>query len=181
MTIPNPFALAANTIRQIGESANQTVQSVGNQFAQVTSQGLRAVASGGPPLPLPGVAGGIPLPFATGNPNGGGNSNGNPNGNPNGNQTGPLGLPSLQQVLPIQAIQAVGQLENSILPAGIPRVSQLLLSVAGAVNGNGNGNGNGGTSPEPAPSALPAPSRSPGTEGLDGVSQRGRARGVQLV
>lgn len=169
MTIPNPFALVANTVRQIGESANQTVQSVGNQFAQVTSQGLRAVASGGPPLPLPGVAGGIPLPF--GNPGGSSHNNNN-----NGNQAGPLGLPSLQQLLPVQAIQAVGQLENSILPAGVPRISQLLLSMAGGVPANGEG-----PAPEPGPAALPAPSRVPGTEGLDGISQRGRARGVQLV
>ena len=172
MTLPNPFALAANTLRQIGETGNQTVQSIGNQFAQVNSQVLRAVATGGPPLPLPGVAGGIPLPFANG-------GSSHLNGNPNGNQAGALGLPglpSLQQLLPVQAIQAIGQLENAALPPGLPRVSQLLLGMAGAVPEVA-----APLSPEPAPTALPAPSRVPGVEGVDGISQRGRARGVQLV
>ena len=154
MTMQNPVALAANTVRQLGETANQTVQSLGNQLAATSSTLLSGLAGGSGPLALPGISGA----------NGGGL------------------LPAPQQLVPTQALQALSQLENAVLPAGLPRPAAMLLQASAGVTAAMNGNGRGETrAPTPSTAGIPADRRSPGTEGLNGVSQRTRARGVQLV
>ena len=168
MTMQNPVALAANTLRQIGESANQTVMSIGTQFAQVNSQLLRGLATGAPPFPL----GLPPIPGLATLVNGG-----NPGHNGNG-IPGPLGLlPTPQQFIPRPAIQAIAQLENALLPAGLPRPAQVLLQALG----------NGAPEREAPPvetgisPTLRAGSQV-GLEGLNGVQQGARRDvGIQLV
>jgi hypothetical protein len=165
MTMPqNPIAMGANVLRQIGETANQTVMTLGNQFAQTNSQILRGIATGAPP--------GLPLPGAAGNP-------GNPNGQlglfplGNGAAAGPLGLP-----LPTEALRSINQLENSILPAGLPRPSAVLLAAA-----------NGRPPAEAVEEAVapmtghngPRPGAALGAEGLNGLDRRGARAGIQLV
>jgi hypothetical protein len=162
MTTPqNPVALAANTIRQLGETANQTVMTLGNQFAQTNSQILRAVATGAPPGPLA-------LPLLNGLAPGA-NANPGHNGNPNG--AGPFGLP-----VPTEALRALGQLENSILPQGLPRPSAILLAAAN------------GRPPAEAVEEATRPPTEParfgaqvGVEGLNGLDRRGSRTGIQLV
>jgi hypothetical protein len=111
----NPLATLASSARQLNEQANQVVKSLGDSFTQTTNQLLASAAQGLPPLP--------PLPGAqASNP---GNSRGNPNG---GNQFPQL--PTPQQLIPAQALQAVSQVEDVLLPPGIPRPSQALLQAA---------------------------------------------------
>jgi len=110
-TIPNLLAAPLTTLKQIGEQANQAIQSLGTGMARAASQGLDTLISGAPPLPgLPGVTG--------------------------------QGLPTPQQLLPANLAQALGQIENVLIPPGLPRPSQAL----------------GGVAPTPAPTpAAPAP------------------------
>ena len=174
MTMQNPLALAANTLRQVGETANQTVMSIGAQFAQVNSQILRGLATGAPPFPLPGAAGFPPVPGLNALVNGG---NPGHNGNPNGN--GQLGLlPGPAQLVPRQALLPLVQLETSVLPRGIPGPAGVLMQVLGAANGM--------REEPPAVETGIRPQERPGAaaglEGLNGV-QTGARRdvGLQLV
>ena len=109
----NPLATLATSARQINEQANQVVKSLGDSFTQTTNQLLSSAAQGLPPLPLPGAQSSNP-----------GHSRGNPNGASNG------GLPTLQQLIPAQALQAVSQVEDVLLPPGLPRPSQAFLGAA---------------------------------------------------
>lgn len=126
MTTPqSPVALGANVLRQIGETGVQTVTTLGQQFAQANSTILRQIASGAPPFPLA-----LPIPGLGGNP-----------GNPNG---GAGLLPTPASLIPTPALQAIAQLENSVLPAGLPRPAAILLQAIGVGVGptppaNGNG------------------------------------------
>jgi hypothetical protein len=62
-----------------------------------------------------------PLPGTT-------QANGSKNGNGNGGNPGNGGaLPSLRQLVPAQALQAVSQVEDVVIPVGFPRPSQVLL------------------------------------------------------
>ena len=117
MTMQNPVALAANTLRQIGETGTQALTSLGSQFAQANSQLLRGLASGAPPFPL-----GLPIPGLGGNP-----------GNPNGSNAGLLPTPA--SLLPTPALQALARLENSALPPGAPRPAAILLQAIGVGTG----------------------------------------------
>lgn len=155
----NPLATLATSARQLNEQANQVVKSLGDSFTQTTNQLLASAAQGLPALP--------PLPGAQGNP---GNGRGNPNGAPNG------GFPQLQQLIPAPALQAVSQVEDVLLPPGVPRPSQALL----------------GARPrrqvmEQPPAEQPAPAapgRQPGmgVGGLNSESRRpSRALGVQAT
>jgi hypothetical protein len=113
----NPLATLATSARQLNEQANQVVKSLGDSFTQTTNQLLASAAQGLPPLP--------PLPGATqgnGSKNGNGNGNGGNPGNGNGGA-----LPSLRQLVPAQALQAVSQVEDVVIPVGFPRPSQVLL------------------------------------------------------
>ena len=103
----NPLATLATSARQLNEQANQVVKSLGDSFTQTTNQLLASAAQGLPPLP--------PLPGAT-------QGNGSKNGNGNGGA-----LPSLRQLVPAQALQAVSQVEDVVIPVGFPRPSQVLL------------------------------------------------------
>ncbi len=108
----NPLATLATSARQLNEQANQAVKSLGDSFTQTTNQLLATAAQGLPPLP--------PLPGAQAS---------NP-GNGRGNSNGGSGLPQLQQLIPTQALQAVSQVEDVLLPPGIPRPSQTLFQAA---------------------------------------------------
>jgi hypothetical protein len=158
----NPLSTLATSARQLNEQANQVVKSLGDSFTQTTNQLLASAAQGLPALP--------PLPGAqASNP---GNSRGNPNGAPNG------GFPQLQQLIPAQALQAVSQVEDVLLPPGIPRPSQTLLQATGARPRR--------PAPMPAeeaPAAPAAPARVGVTAGVEGANARraGRALGVQAV
>ena len=160
----NPLTTLANSARQINEQANQVVKSLGDSFTQTTNQLLASAAQGLPALPLPGAQSGNP-----------GNSRGNPNGgNPNGAPNG--GFPTLQQLIPAQALQAVSQVEDVLLPPGLPRPSQALLQATGARPRR----------QAPAPAAeTPAatPTRVGVTAGVEGANARrtGRALGIQAV
>ena len=159
MTLQNPLALAANTLRQIGESGTQAVSSLGNGVAQTASTLLRGLGNGAPALPL-----GLPaLPGLGGNGAAAG--------------AGPLGLPAIGQLVPVQAVQAISTLENAVVPPGLPRVASLLMSALGV---------NGAPTPEPAPveTGIIREDRSGarvGLEGLNGVRQPSRDLGIQIV
>ena len=112
----NPLATLATSARQMNEQANQVVKSLGDSFTQTTNQLLASAAQGLPPLPpLPGMTQG------NGSKNGNGSNPGNGNGGP---------FPSLQQLVPAQALQAVSQVEDVVFPAGFPRPSQVFLGAA---------------------------------------------------
>jgi hypothetical protein len=106
----NPLATIASSARQLNEQANQAVKSLGDSFTQTTNQFLASAAQAAPPLP--------PLPGAQ--------QGSHSRGNPNGPNQFPQ-LPTPQQLIPAQALQAVSQVEDVLLPPGIPRPSQALL------------------------------------------------------
>ncbi len=167
----NPLATLATSARQLNEQANQVVKSLGDSITQTTNQLLASAAQGLPALP--------PLPGAqASNPgNNPGNHRGNPNGgNPNGAPNG--GFPTLQQLIPAQAIQAVSQVEDVLLPPGLPRPSQALLQATGAKPRR--------QAPAPAAESPAAPATSARvgvTAGVEGANARrtGRALGIQAV
>lgn len=155
----NPLATLATSARQLNEQANQVVKSLGDSFTQTTNQLLASAAQGLPALPLPGAQSGNP-----------GHSRGNPNGAPNG------GFPALQQLIPAQALQAVSQVEDVLLPPGIPRPSQALLQATGARPRRA-----APAMEEAAPAAAPV--TRVGVAGVEGANARraGRALGIQAV
>ena len=170
MVAQNPVALAANTLRQIGESGNQAVMGLGNTLSQTASQLLRGLGGGGAlPFGLPN------LPGLPGLGNAGGSSHNN--GNPNGNGAGPLGLPAIGALIPAQAVQAVTQLEAAVLPPGLPRPAAILMQALGV-----------GQAPTPEPTPVETgirpterPGRGAGLDGLNGIRQPGQDMGIQLV
>ena len=170
MVAQNPVALAANTLRQIGESGNQAVMGLGNTLSQTASQLLRGLGGGGAlPFGLPNIAAIIP-----GLGNAGGSSH---NSSHNGNGAGPLGLPAIGQLIPAQAVQAVTQLEAAVLPPGLPRPAAILMTALGV-----------GPAPTPEPTPVETgirpterPGRGAGLDGLNGIRQPGQDMGIQLV
>lgn len=104
-----PLAPLANTARTVTEQLNVTNKALSDSVATTAGQLLTSLSQG-----IPGL---------------GGNGNTH-NGNPNGGQA--AGLPGLAALFPAGAIQAVSQLEEVIIPAGIPRPSALLTGVTGA-------------------------------------------------
>lgn len=91
----NPLTMPLTMLKQMGEQASATIQSVGSGLTKTASQGLDALVSGVPGLPgLPGGAGQA------------------------------AGLPTPQQLMPANLQQALGQIENVLIPAGLPRPSQ---------------------------------------------------------
>lgn len=170
MVAQNPVALAANTLRQIGESGNQAVMGLGNTLSQTASQLLRGLGGGGAlPFGLPN------LPALPGLGNAGGSSHNNRN--PNGNGPGPLGLPAIGQLIPTQAVAAVTQLEAAVLPPGLPRPAAILMQALGV-----------GPTPTPEPTPVETGIRPSerlggraGLEGLNGIRQPGQDMGIQLV
>jgi len=106
----NPLTLPLSTIKQMGEQANVAIQSLGTGMTRATSQTLDALMGGIPALP----------------------------GMPGGNGGAPAGLPTPQGLMPANLQQALGQVENLLIPPGLPRPSQVLTGVT------------------PAPTPLPA-------------------------
>lgn len=98
-TIPNPLAAPLTTLKQIGEQTNQAIQSLGIGMARSASQGVDALITGAPPIP------GLPGAPAV------------------------AGLPTPQQLLPANLAQALGQIENVLIPPGMPRPSQAMRGV----------------------------------------------------
>ena len=119
----NPLATLASSARVMGEQANTAIKSLGDAFSQSTSQLLSTAAQAVPPLP--GAPGGQ-------------------QGNPNRGNPGPQAqLPSL---IPTQALRAFSQVEEIVLPKGLPRPSAALLQAAGV---------------QPAPAAAREPAPTP--------------------
>lgn len=99
----NPLTAPLTMIKQIGEQTTAAIQSVGTGMTQAASQGLDALITGIPGLPgVPGVPAAAP------------------------------GIPTPQQLLPANLQQALGQVENLLIPPGLPRPSQALRPAAPA-------------------------------------------------
>jgi len=97
----NPLTAPLSAIKQLGEQANVAIQSIGTGMTRATSQTLDALMGGLPGLPgLPGAA---PTPA--------------------------MGIPTPGALLPANLTQALGQVENLLIPPGLPRPSQVLAGV----------------------------------------------------
>ena len=126
----NPLTAPLAMIKQVGEQANLSLQSIGTGMAQATSQGLDTLMAAAPPVP--GVPG-APAP------------------------TRVAGFPTPQQLLPGNLAQALGQVENLLIPPGMPRPSQVLA---------------GQQPPAPAPAPSPAPAPAPPMVSRKRVAER---------
>lgn len=120
----NPLQAIATTGRQINESINQTLRSLGDTATSTVNALLQAPAAGFRGLPFPGAQAGAPnlldplgIFAAASNPR---NRRGNPNGLLNGGLL-PTGL------IPRNALQAFAQIEDVILPPGIQGPTRILL------------------------------------------------------
>lgn len=99
--ITNPLAAPLTTLKQIGEQANVSIQSMGTGLARVASQGLDSLIQGSPALPgLPGAGGQA------------------------------AGLPSLKNLMPANLTQALSQIENVLIPPGLTKPSALIKGAA---------------------------------------------------
>jgi len=94
----NPFTAPLTMIKQVGEQASVAIQGLGTGMTTVASQGLDTLIAG-----VPGVPGIPGAPAAA-----------------------PPGVPTPQQLLPANLQQALGQVENLLIPPGLPRPSQAL-------------------------------------------------------
>ncbi len=110
--IPNPLAAPLMGLKQISTQSLQAVNGLNTSFVTALNQGVDALIAGAPPLP------GVPGAAATG------------------------GLPSPQSLLPGNLTQALSQIENVLIPPGLPKPSQ---AMAGA-----------GVTPPAAPPTPPA-------------------------
>jgi len=97
----NPLTAPLSALKQIGEQANVAIQSMGTGITRATSQTLDALMGGLPGLP----------------------------GMPGGNGGAPAGIPKPGALLPANLTQALGQVENLLIPPGLPRPSQVLAGV----------------------------------------------------
>jgi len=127
----NPFTAPLSVLKQIGEQANQSIQAVGTSMTQAASGTLDAFMGFAPPVP--GVPG-VPTPAARN-----------------------AGLPT--QLMPANLQQALSQVENLLIPPGMPRLSQMVT----------------GRPPAPAappPAAPPAPANSQAVAARRRVQER---------
>jgi len=90
----NPLTAPLTMIKQVGEQASAAIASVGTSMSQAASQGLDTLITGVPPLP--GAPGVAAAP----------------------------GIPTPAQLMPANLQQALGQVENLLIPPGLPRPSQ---------------------------------------------------------
>lgn len=90
----NPLTAPLTMLKQVGEQANAAIASVGTSMSMAASQGLDTLIAGVPPLP--GVPGVAAVP----------------------------GVPTVPSLLPANLQQALGQVENLLIPPGLPRPSQ---------------------------------------------------------
>ena len=110
----NPLTAPLSALKQIGEQTSAAIQQVGTGMASAASQTLDAFIAGAPPLPgLPGAPGVAARP----------------------NQLQP-------NLLPANLQQALSQVENILIPPGLPRPTQIMRGVV--------------PTPPPAPAAPPA-------------------------
>jgi len=116
----NPFTAPLSVIKQIGEQANASIQAVGTSMTQAASGTLDAFMSGLPPFP--GTPTPAPAPAAQGRS---------------------PGIPALQQLMPANLQQAMSQVENLLIPPGLPRLSQMVTGLPAPA-------------PAPPPAAPPA-------------------------
>jgi hypothetical protein len=116
MTQFNPLEPLTTAARQFNEQANLAARGLGDSLTQTANTLLQVPAQLPLALPLPNGVGG-----RRNNP---GNSNGNPNG---GGQL----FPALDQLVPTQALQPLTQVEDVVIPAGLPRPTRVLLDALG--------------------------------------------------
>ncbi|MBA7709242.1 hypothetical protein ES703_118155 [subsurface metagenome] len=90
----NPLTAPLTMIKQVGEQASAAISSMGAGLSQTVSQGLDTFIAGVPPLP--GVPGVAAAP----------------------------GVPAVPSLMPANLQQALGQVENLLIPPGLPRPSQ---------------------------------------------------------
>lgn len=93
----NPLTAPLTAIKQMGEQTSAAIASIGTGMTQAASQGIDVLSGG-----LPG------MPGAPGAP------------------TRVQGIPTPQQLMPANLQQALGQVENLLIPAGLPRPSQAM-------------------------------------------------------
>lgn len=97
--VTNPLAAPLQSLSQLGVQLSQGLQSLGSNLTTSLSQGLQTLAQGMPPLPgLPGAQaqGGLPQ------------------------------LPTPQSLMPANLTQALSQIENVVIPQGLPKPSALM-------------------------------------------------------
>ncbi len=131
----NPLAAPLTTLKQIGEQANQSIQSLGSGIARSASQGIDAIIQGAPALP------GMP-----------------------GGKAGGAAFPSLKSLMPANLTQALSQIENVIIPPGLPKPSQAFKGAAAA--------------PTPAAPSPAAPASIPTPETATAISGRRRIKEI---
>ena len=95
----NPLTAPLTMIKQVGEQTSAAISTVGISMTQVASQGLDTLISGVPGMP--GVPGAAARP----------------------------GIPTPQQLMPANLQQALGQVENLLIPPGLPKPSQAFAAV----------------------------------------------------
>jgi len=93
--LQNPFTAPLTMLKQVGEQASAAISGMGTSMTQAASQGLDSLIAGAPPVP--GAPGVAPAP----------------------------GVPTPTQLMPANLQQALGQVENLIIPPGLPRPSQV--------------------------------------------------------
>ena len=110
----NPLTAPLTMIKQVGEQTAAMVSNLGTGMTQAASQGLDAIITGIPPLP--GMPGAAP-------------------GAP---------APTIQGLMPANLQQAMSQVENLLIPPGLPKPSQAMRAQPQVV-----------TQPQPAAPAQP--------------------------
>ena len=114
----NPLTAPLTMLKQVGEQTAAAISSVGTGMTQVASQGLDSLISGVPPLP------GVPGAANAGR------------------------VPTPQQLMPANLQQAMTQVENLLIPPGLPKPSQAFKAAPAAVVQ---------PQPQPAQGAEPVP------------------------
>ena len=125
-TMPNPLAAPLSSLKQMGTQAVQGLNSLNTGLSTTLNQGIDALIMGAPPIP------GMPGAPAAG-----------------------VGLPTPQQLMPANLAQALGQIENVLIPPGMPRPSQALGGVGAPI-------------PTPLPQPTPTPSGQPTAQAVSG-------------
>ena len=125
----NPLTAPLTMIKQVGEQTAATISSLGSGMTQAASQGLDAIITGVPPLP--GLPGAQPSP----------------------------GAPTPAALMPANLQQAMSQVENLLIPPGLPKPSQALRAQP---------------TPRPQPQPTPAAQPTAGVETPPAMAQRRR-------
>lgn len=94
----NPLTAPLTMLKQVGEQAASAIQQVGTGLTTMASQGLDTLIAGVPGIP--GVPGVAAAP----------------------------GLPTPQQLMPANLQQVMTQVENLLIPPGLPKPSQVVTA-----------------------------------------------------